>query len=87
MRDLQRMGQSRTEQVTLVVQENLGLVNQPPESRGMDNAVAVPLILRTRGSGRFRVTAPTRVARLTRKRRKFRSIGQNGRQRLLVMRK
>ena len=41
--DLQRMGEARTKEVTLVIQENLGLVNEPAERRGMHDAVAVAL--------------------------------------------
>jgi hypothetical protein len=37
------MGEARPVVVALVVDENLGLVLQPPEGGGMDDAVAVAL--------------------------------------------
>jgi hypothetical protein len=40
---LQRMGQAGPEIVTLVIEEHLGLVFQPPEGGGMQDSVAVSL--------------------------------------------
>ncbi len=39
--NLERMGQSRAEMVAFVKDEDLGLVGEPPEGAGMDDAVAV----------------------------------------------
>jgi hypothetical protein len=43
------MRQPSAKQVALVVQEYLGLVDQAPKGRGMNDAVAVALVL---GAGR-----------------------------------
>ncbi len=43
LRDLERMGQARAEQVAFVVQKHLRLVDQAPECRGMDHPVPVAL--------------------------------------------
>ena len=51
LRHLQRVRHARAKQVTLVVQEDLRLVDQPPERRGMNDAVAIALVIR-RGSAR-----------------------------------
>ena len=54
LRHFQRMREPGAVQVALVIDEHLGLVDQPAERRGVDDAVAVALILRPvgrRGSG------------------------------------
>jgi hypothetical protein len=43
LRDLQRMGQAGAEIVALMFHEDLRLVLEPPEGRGMDDPVAVAL--------------------------------------------
>jgi hypothetical protein len=43
LRHLQRVGQPRAEVVALMLHEDLGLVLQPPERRGMDDPVPVAL--------------------------------------------
>ena len=43
LRDLQAVGQARAEVVALVIDEDLGLVFEPAERGGMDDAVAVAL--------------------------------------------
>ena len=43
LRHLDRMGQAGTEIIALMLDEDLGLVFQPPEGRGMDDPVAVAL--------------------------------------------
>lgn len=43
LRHLQRMRQARAEQVAFVVQEDLRLVDEAPEGRAVDDAVAVAL--------------------------------------------
>jgi hypothetical protein len=60
LRDLERVRQARTIQVTFVVDEYLRLVNQPAKRRGMDNAVAVALILTTISGADFFVTPSPR---------------------------
>jgi len=45
LRDLEAVRQARPEQVTFVVDENLGLVFEPPERRRVNDAVAVALEL------------------------------------------
>ena len=58
--NFERVGQPGAEQVALVVDEHLGLVFQPAEGRGMDDAVAVALILAAVPRRGLRVTpAPT----------------------------
>ena len=64
LRDLQRMRETRAEQVALVIQENLRLVDQPPEGRGMHDAVAVALVVGARGRHGLGVAAPTRARRV-----------------------
>ncbi|OIQ66734.1 hypothetical protein GALL_516950 [mine drainage metagenome] len=44
LRDLQRMRQTGTKQVTFMVQKHLGFVHQAPKSRAVHNAVAVALV-------------------------------------------
>ena len=46
LRDLERMGQPRSVQIALVVDEDLGLVDQPAKCGGMNDAIAVALIFR-----------------------------------------
>ena len=59
LRHFQRMREPRAKQVALMVKEHLGLVNQSPECRRVDNTVAVALKLRTRRRYRFKNTPPT----------------------------
>src|SRR5580692_4924196 len=61
LRHLERMRQPGPIQVALVVDEHLGLVDQPAERGGMDDAIAVPLIFRTVGGLRLRVAAAARM--------------------------
>ena len=49
LRDFQRMREAGAVQVALVIDEHLGLVDQPAERGGMDDAVAVALVLRAVG--------------------------------------
>jgi len=58
--DFERMGQPGSKQVTFMVQEDLRLVDQAPESGGMHDAVAVALVL---GSGRRRLLGMKPAAR------------------------
>ena len=44
-----------------MIEEYLGLVDQPAESGRMHDAIAVPLIFRTVSGFRFRIAAPARV--------------------------
>ena len=53
LRHLQGVRQARAEQVAFMVEEHLRLVNQPAESGGVDNAVAVSLELCARRSRHF----------------------------------
>src|SRR5688500_10115306 len=43
LRDFETVRQARAEQVSLVIDENLGLVFEPPESGGMNDAIPVAL--------------------------------------------
>jgi iron-sulfur cluster assembly accessory protein len=52
--DLKRMGEPGAEMVSLVRNEDLRLVGQPPEGRAMDDAVAIALKYRTRWRMRLR---------------------------------
>jgi len=51
LRDFDRMGKTRAVVIPLVIDKDLGLVFQASEGSGMDDAVAVALII---GSGRAR---------------------------------
>ena len=53
LRHFQAVRQARAEQVSLVIEENLGLVFEAAEGRGMDDAVAVALELAARGVRRL----------------------------------
>ena len=53
LRHFQAVRQARTEQISLVIEEHLGLVFKAAESRGMDDAVAVALELAARGVRRL----------------------------------
>ncbi len=53
LRHFQAVRQARAEQVALVVEENLRLVFEAAEGRGMDDAVAVALELAARGVRRL----------------------------------
>ena len=58
LRHLDAVGEPGTEQVALVVDEHLGLVLQPPERGGMDDAVAVALEFGTRRREGLRMLPP-----------------------------
>ena len=60
----ERMGQPGAKQVALVVQEDLGLVDQAPERRAVDDAVAVALELIARGGRGLGVTPAARLLRV-----------------------
>ena len=64
LRDLQRMREPRAEQVAFVVQEDLGLVDQPPERGGMHDAVAIALERVARRRRRFRMAPAARSRRV-----------------------
>jgi hypothetical protein len=53
LRHLQRMRQPGAEQVALVVDEDLGLVDQAPERGAVHDAVAVALVFGAPGGGRL----------------------------------
>ena len=52
LRNLQRMREAGAKEVAFVVDEHLCLVNQAPESGGMNNPIPIPL---KRGPGRRRL--------------------------------
>ena len=49
------MGQARPIEITFMIDENLGLVNEAPESCGMYDAVAIPLVFTTIRRFAFRI--------------------------------
>jgi len=51
------MGEAGAVEVALVVDEDLGLVHEPPEGGGMDDAVPVPVELVAVSRGGFFVPA------------------------------
>ncbi len=59
--DFEGMREARTIQVAFVIDEDLGLVHQPPESGGVDDAIAIPLVFAAPGGRRFRVPAAPRL--------------------------
>src|SRR5580765_3108313 len=63
--DLQRMRQASAEQVPFVIDEDLRLVFEAPERRGMDDAVTVALELGAAGRTRLGVAAPSRYCRVS----------------------
>ena len=64
--DLDGVCQARAVVVALVGHEDLGLVGQPAEGRGMDDAVAVALVFRARGRGRLGKQSPPAQPRVHR---------------------
>jgi hypothetical protein len=56
--DLDGVGQAGAEVIALMVDENLGLVLEPPEGGGMDDPVPVALELAAGGRNRFRAESP-----------------------------
>src|SRR3546814_19564300 len=58
LRHLDRVGQPRAVVIALVVDEDLGLVLQPPDGAGMDDAVAVALKAGARRALRLGEVAP-----------------------------
>jgi len=69
--DLDGMGDSRAIEVALVVDEHLRLVHEAPESIGMDDPVAVALVLSPQVGLRLGVPASARVPLACRVRREF----------------
>ena len=61
LRDFERMREPRAKQIALVVQEHLGLVDQPAKRRRVHDTIAVALVIGTRGRGRLLVQPATRV--------------------------
>ena len=61
LRDLERMGQAGSIQITFVVDEHLGLVDQPPKCGGVHDAIAIALIFGSILGGRLWVAAPPRM--------------------------
>ena len=62
LRDFQRMGKPRAKQVTLMIYKNLGLVDQAPKGRRVNNAIAIPLIVAA-GGRYWLIKAPTTTVR------------------------
>ena len=62
--DLQRVGQPGAEMIALVKHEDLGLVREPAERRGVDDAVAIAAERAARGAGRLRMQPPAALARV-----------------------
>ena len=69
--NLQGMRQPRTKKVTFMVQEHLRLVDKAPERGGVNDAIAIPLVVRAGRSSHLRVQASFAVGRMTRKRGKI----------------
>src|SRR5271154_204917 len=61
LRNLERMRQPRAIQVTFMIYKYLRLVHQAAKRRGMNDAVAIALILRSVRRLRFRMAAASRV--------------------------
>ena len=60
LRDLERMRQAGSVQIAFVINEDLGFVDEPAECRGMDNPIAIALVLTAIGCRRLcEATAPT----------------------------
>ena len=58
MRDLNRMGQSGSVQVAFMIDENLGLVHEPPKPGGMNDAIAIALKFISIRCQRFLIATP-----------------------------
>ena len=65
LRHLQAVREAGAEQVTFVVQEHLGLVDQPPKRRAVHDAVAVALEIIARGGRRLGKPATPRAGGFT----------------------
>jgi hypothetical protein len=63
LRDLQAVGQARAEVVALVVHEDLGLVLEPTERRGVDDPIPVPLEAGSGGAFRLGVESTAALLR------------------------
>ena len=63
LRYFQAVREARAEQIAFVIDKDLRLVFETPEGRGMDDAVAVALVLAASARRRFRVAAAARVLR------------------------
>ena len=61
LRNLEGVCQARSVQVAFVIDEHLGLVHQPPERRGVDYPVPVPLVLAAVFRGGLRVAPAAAV--------------------------
>lgn len=59
------MRQPRAEHIALVIEEYLRFVNEPAKGRGMNNPVAVPLVLGTGWCRLFHVAPTTGLAGVT----------------------
>jgi hypothetical protein len=71
LRHLQRVRHPRAKQIALVVEEDLRLVDQAPEGRAVDDAVAVALEFVAVRIGRQRVAPPARLVGPARVRRQL----------------
>ncbi len=60
---LHRVREPRAEVIAGAVEKNLGLVFEPAEGAGMNDAVAVALVMRAPFGRRLRMLAPAGVAR------------------------
>ena len=65
LRHLQRMREPGAKQIALMVQKNLGFVNQATKSRAVDNAITVALVVIARRRVRFGKTPTTAALGVT----------------------
>ena len=65
LRNLQRVRQTRAEQVALMVEEDLRLVDQPAKGGGMDDAVTVTLVFGTGRRSELFMAPPACRGRIT----------------------
>ena len=63
LRDLEGVSQTRSVEITFVIDEDLGLVDEAAKCRGVDDAVAIALELAAISRGIFRVAAAPGIGR------------------------
>ena len=86
LRHFEAVGEPRAEEIAFVVDEDLRLVFEPPERRGMDDAVAVALVFAAAARRRLAMApaagalgrAPRRARALRHARAALEHVGQRG---------
>lgn len=70
------MGESRAKEISFVVKKDLRFVHQPSKRGGMDDAIAIPLVVASRRRRRFCMTPTPRFIRMASVRLQSKDISQ-----------